>query len=219
MTLTTLAQGAAKAGSRRPARAAVLRPSLCRAACLALLPLLAACVSSAKEPEAPPVMRWDHRPEAMHWTKAAMNAVAEKDDVLAERVPADIATWCPGYAKASLEERRAFWVGVLSAVSKHESGWNPKAAGGGGRYMGLMQISPRTARDQGCEAQSAGALKDGSANLACAVEILADDVGRDGVVAGPGNRGVGRDWMPFRKADKRADMAAWTRVQEWCQAG
>jgi len=36
-------------------------------------------------------------------------------------------------------------------------------------------------------------------------------------VAGKGNRGIGRDWMPLRKASKRAEMADWTRSQSYCQ--
>ena len=166
-----------------------------------------------------PAMRWDHRPEARAWTGAALAAVAARDSQLASRVPADIATWCPGYESASLADRRAFWVGLMSAVAKYESSWNPKAAGGKGKYIGLMQISTQTARSAGCSAQSAGALKDGSANLACGVRIFASDVARDGVVAGGGKRGIGRDWMPFRKAAKRADMAAWTSAQPYCAKG
>ncbi len=165
-----------------------------------------------------PVMRWDHRPEAATWTSATMTAVATEDARLAGQVPGDIAAWCPGYADAGIEDRRAFWVGLMSALAKHESTWNPRASGGGGRYIGLLQISPNTANNYNCIAQSAGALKDGNANLACATKIIATQVGRDGVVAGKGNRGVGRDWGPFRKASKRADMAAWTRTQAYCKA-
>lgn len=183
---------------------------------------LSGCISSAPEDQmsfvAPP-MQWDHHPEGADWTESTLVAVSTKDPQLSERVPADIETWCPGYTDASVEERRAFWTGLLSAVAKYESTWNEKASGGGGRWIGLMQISPQTARSNGCAARSAGALKDGAGNLACAVEILARDVARDGVVAGSGNRGVGRQWSPFRKASKRADMAAWTRAQPYCIKG
>ncbi len=201
-----------KGGESRGIRAAVVA---------ALLPLLAGCgLPSLSLPTAPsgalPAMRWDHHPEAADWTRAALLAVTEKDTVLAGRVPADIAAWCPGYETASLPDRRAFWVGLLSALAKHESTWNPAASGGGGRWIGLMQISPQTARGHGCAAQSVGALKDGAANLTCAVEIFAQDVARDGVVAGKGNRGIGRDWAPFRKASKRAEMAEWTSRQPFC---
>ncbi len=164
-----------------------------------------------------PAMRWDHRPEAAEWTSRSLAAIAAKDDLLAARVPADIAAFCPGYESNGLADRRAFWAGLLSAVAKYESSWNPKAAGGGGRYIGLMQISPKSAKNYGCAASSSGALKDGAANLECAVELVAYHVARDGVVAGKGNRGVGRDWMPLRKSSKRAEMAAWTSEQSYCQ--
>ena len=67
--------------------------------------------------------------------------------------------------------------------------------GGGGRYIGLMQISTPTAKRYACKAQSASTLKDGVQNLACAVEIFAPHVAADGMVAGGGNRGIGRDWQ------------------------
>ncbi|MBE2277561.1 MAG: transglycosylase SLT domain-containing protein [Rhodobacteraceae bacterium] len=162
-------------------------------------------------------MGWDSHAAADGWTAEALVAVANRDDVLAAQVPADIAAWCPGYEKATLPERRAFWVAMMSAVARHESGWNPAAVGGRGRYIGLMQISPRTASHAGCDAVSAGALKDGGDNLACAVEIFAPQVARDGLVTGPGNRGMGRDWMPFRKAGARAEMARWVSAQPFCR--
>lgn len=145
-----------------------------------------------------------------------MNMIAAQDRVLAAKVPADIEGWCPGYDDATLSERRAFWAGLLSATAKHESTWNPAASGGGGRYIGLMQISPQTARTHGCAATTASALKNGEANLACAIKIMSTQVGRDGVVAGGGNRGIGRDWGPFRSASKRNDIAGWTKSQAYC---
>ncbi|MGQ0567602.1 MAG: transglycosylase SLT domain-containing protein [Gemmobacter sp.] len=166
-----------------------------------------------------PSMRWDHRQEAPEWTGNTLLAVAGEDDKLARDVPSDIATWCPGYTTATLNERRLFWVGLLSALAKHESTWNPRASGGGGRWIGLTQIAPSTARQYGCTARSTAALKDGAANLACAVEIMAVNVANDGMVAGSrGTRGLGRDWAPFRKASKRADMADWVSRQSYCQA-
>lgn len=164
-----------------------------------------------------PAMRWDHRPEAQEWTQRSLIAIADHDTSLASRVPADIGTWCPGYAKATVLERRAFWAGLLSAVAKYESTWNPSAAGGGGRWIGLMQISPKTAANYRCTARSSASLKDGGANLECAVRIVAAQVGRDGVVAGNGGRGIGRDWAPLKNRSKRSEMAAWTSRQSYCQ--
>jgi Transglycosylase SLT domain len=166
-----------------------------------------------------PPMQWDHHPEAPEWTESTIVALSSKDPILSEQVPADIETWCPGYVEAPIEERRAFWAGLISSVAKYESTWNPKASGGGGRWIGLMQISPRSADYYGCEATSVTALKDGEQNLECAVEIMSTQVAKDGLVAGGGNRGIGRDWAPLRSTEKRAAMAAWTREQPYCKAG
>lgn len=182
---------------------------------------LSACINTGSpEPMsfvAPP-MQWDHHPEGAEWTESTLVAVSTKDQELSERVPSDIETWCPGYSDATVDERRAFWTGLLSAVAKYESTWNEKASGGGGRWIGLMQISPRSAANYGCEATSVGALKDGEANLECAVEIMSTQVAKDGMVAGGGNRGIGRDWAPLRSSEKRSAMAAWTRAQPYCKA-
>lgn len=192
-----------------------MRPILVSALLAALS--LSACVAASKPSDEPPPMRWDHRPEATEWTLSSMNRVALQDERLAKQIPADIETWCPGYDNASMDERRAFWVGLLSAAAKHESTWNPEATGGGGKWIGLMQIDPRTARSYQCEARTVEELKDGTANLACAIRIMSAQVAKDGLVAGGGDRGIGRDWAPFRSAAKRADMAAWTRSQSYCQ--
>ena len=164
-----------------------------------------------------PPMRWDHRPEASVWTTKALAAVDNHSANLPEIIPADISTWCPGYAEAEEAEREAFWAGLMSALAKHESTWNPRASGGGGRWIGLLQIAPATARHFGCEATTAAALKDGVSNLSCAVRIAAVQVRRDGMVAGGGAKGMGRDWAPFRNSSKRAEMASWTRSQSYCQ--
>ena len=165
----------------------------------------------------PVAMGWDRSPQGAGWTGATLAMVARYDSVLAGAVPGDIKAWCPGYAKNGLAERRAFWAGLLSALAKMESGWNPAAAGGGGRYIGLLQISPQTARANGCEARSAATLKDGAANLACGVRIMARQVGQDRVVAGNGRRGLGRDWGPFNKPSARAGMVGSTSRQSYCQ--
>ena len=183
---------------------------------------LSGCLSTQPKGEmsfvAPP-MQWDSHPESAEWTESTMVALSTKDAELSDRIPGDIQTWCPGYAEAPVEDRRAFWAGLISTVAKYESTWNPAASGGGGRWIGLMQISPQSAANYGCEATSAGALKDGEANLECAVEIMSEQVGKDGMVAGGGNQGIGRDWAPLRSDSKRATMAAWTREQPYCMAG
>lgn len=181
---------------------------------------IAACTAPvAAPPEAPPValpvMQWDHRPESPEWTAATLAALQNEGAALLGQIPGDIGTWCPGYSEAPAEERAAFWAGLLSALARHESTWNPAAVGGGGQWFGLVQISPRTAAGYGCEADSASELTDGVANLECAVRIAASTVSRDGVVAA--NRGgLAADWGPFVNAAKRTEMATWVSSQSYC---
>lgn len=189
---------------------------------LAALLALAACASKAQPPVTrtapppePPALRWDHRPEADRWTAATLAALKGHGAALLQTVPADIDDWCPAYAEAGPDQRALFWAGLLSTLAKHESTWRPAAVGGGGKWFGLVQIAPATARGYGCRAGSAEALKDGAGNLSCAVRIMATTVPRDGVVS-RGMRGVAADWGPFHSARKRADMMAWTRAQPYC---
>lgn len=155
-------------------------------------------------------MRWDHRPEAPNWTLSTMNAIEERGSNLVGTVPKDIEQYCPGYAEADTDERAAFWAGLFSAIAKYESTWNPKAIGGGGLYHGLLQILPATARSAGCDANS---LLDGSANLSCAVKIADRRVPKsNGTV-----HSITADWGPMHWSDKRAEMASWTRTQEYCR--
>jgi len=185
--------------------------------------VLSACSFAGRQPEitrnALPAMAWDHRPEAANWTQATLASINGPGAVLLDTVPGDIAAFCPAYLRADRADRAAFWSGLLSALAKHESTWRPEAAGGGGRWIGLTQIYPPTARAFGCQAKTVTALKDGSANLRCAVQIMAAQVGRDRMLVSSGDtwRGVARDWAPFRSPDKRADMAAWTAKQRYCQ--
>lgn len=162
-----------------------------------------------------PAAGWDHKPEGEAWTQATLGAISTKGRALTASRPADIHKFCPAYSQNTEIERQAFWMGLFSALAKHESTWNPRAAGAGGKYRGLLQIAPSTARAYGCDA---AALYDGKANLACAVTIASRQVARTGVVAGePGDwGGLAADWGPMRNAKKRAEIAAWTRKQDYC---
>lgn len=185
--------------------------------------LLSGCGWSKNRPDVTrsvlPAMAWDHRPEAAEWTRSTLAAVRSHGAVLLNTVPSDIKAFCPAYPGASRADRAAFWSGILSALAKHESTWRPEASGGGGLWIGLTQIDPRTARAFACKAKTVAALKDGSANLSCAVRIAAAQVGRDKALVSEGGnwRGLGRDWAPFRNAEKRRDMADWTSSQAYCR--
>lgn len=191
------------------------------AVAISFLLALSACAlpepEAAEIPAALPVMAWDHTgAQGDQWTEATMVALQTKGAALLSEVPADIATWCPHYLQAAPRERAAFWAGLLSALARFESTWNPRAVGGGGRWFGLVQIAPATARAYGCDATSGEALTDGAANLQCAVEIASETVTRDGVVAAGGG-GFAADWGPFASAAKREEMARWVSSQDYCQ--
>jgi hypothetical protein len=183
---------------------------------------LGACAPGPEPAQAPPddvlpAMAWDHKGEhTEEWTETTLAVLRTEGAALLSEVPYDIGAWCPGYVAADAEERAAFWAGLLSALARFESTWNPLAVGGGGRWFGLVQIAPATARGYGCAADSAAELTDGEANLACAVRIAAYTVPRDGVVA-RGGGGFAADWGPFTNAAKRAEMAAWVSSQDYCR--
>lgn len=165
-----------------------------------------------------PRTRWTHQPNHMLWNRAALSALKTHGAPLVQTVPRDITDWCPNYPNARTRERQAFWLGFLSALAKHESTYKPQAVGGGGRWYGLLQILPSTARGYKCNAGTGPDLMKGAANLSCAVRILAVTVPRDGVVSGRDSRwrGVAADWGPMRSAAKRRDIAGWTRKQPYC---
>jgi len=162
-----------------------------------------------------PFALWDHRPEGERWTKSVLSALDGHGSALVGTVPGDIDAYCPGYDTASADGRAAFWVHFLSALAKLESTWRPEASGGDGRWHGLLQIAPATAKGYGCRAQSASELQDGALNLSCGVRIMSVTVPRDGVIS-EGMRGVAADWGPFHQPTKRRDIQAATQAQPYC---
>lgn len=198
----------------------------------AALSMLAACQSTitpqteekpaaeaqSMQLSAPPPMRWGDRSGSDGWTKATLAALDREGVTILSNVPGDIESFCPNYAELGQPGRKAFWAGLLSALAKHESTYNPTASGGGGKWLGLMQIAPATWRGYDCN----GTITNGADNMACAVRIMSRQVERDNAVVRDGSggwRGVARDWAPMRNASKRADIAAWTSSQSYCTTG
>lgn len=165
---------------------------------------------------------WATHPEADAWTLATAEALEEEGVALLSKAPADIMTYCPGYERASLTERKAFWVGLLSATARQASGLNPMLRAGKGTVKGLMAISDGAAKVHHCS----GDLLDVGANMRCAVRVLADNVSRDGAIATPAPSsqtgqgqswfGAAKSWIPFRKEKSRDSIAAFTRKQSYC---
>lgn len=185
--------------------------------------LLNACSEEPQDPakltpEILPEMRWSHVPGKDAWNAAAIVALNAHGKPLVEMVPDDVENWCPAYADADPAQRKAFWIGFMSALAKHESTYQPAVVSSNGKWFGLLQISPATARGYDCRADSGADLKVGGENLSCAIRIMAITVPRDGVIAGNDGRwrGVAADWGPLRVESKRRDIAGWLKQQPYC---
>ena len=163
-----------------------------------------------------PRLGWSNRPEGARWTAATFTALRGHGAVLPATVPEGIEAWCPAYDTAPRVDREAFWAGFLSALVKHESTYRPAAVGGDGRWFGLTQIGPATAENYGCRARTGAALKDGAANLSCAVRIMAT---RARSLADGSVRTIAGDWGPLHQPAKREDMRAWVASQPFCVEG
>ncbi|MDA8586337.1 lytic transglycosylase domain-containing protein [Rhodobacteraceae bacterium] len=166
-----------------------------------------------------PRARWEYRPNGALWTRVALSAMDGHGAELVQTVPKDITDWCPAYGDNPPEARAAFWVGLLSTVSRYESNWKPRAVGGDGRWFGLMQIAPSTAEYRDCRVESGSALLNPLDNLNCAIRIMAVTVPRDQAISVKDTRwrGVAADWGPVRNDRIRRDMQAYTKRQTYCR--
>lgn len=188
--------------------------------------------SGAERPTEPAVQtvsaRWDGKPDGRQWTSFALEALDSVGQNLVATVPADVADYCPSYAAAGTERRKAFWVGLLSALAKFESNYDPSvtfrepdvldAQGNHVISRGLLQISIESGRGYGCTIPEAETLHDPKVNLSCAVRIFNRLVPRDGRIASAARpwRGAAAYWSPFRRADRKQDMQNWVSAQSYC---
>lgn len=174
-------------------------------------------------------MPWDDRhPDAASWTAMTREAIGTLGEALLDDEPSDVASYCPKYVSLDREDRTTFWVGLLAAIARHESNYNPATtyresfADSSGRRVvsrGLLQISDESARGYGCDFERATDLQDPRVNLECGVRILARWVGRDGVIArqSAGWRGGARYWSVLRKASTSSQIRTTTRSLSVCR--
>lgn len=148
------------------------------------------------------------------WSNHLYSEMDRLGQDLLDVVPADSATFCPNYKNLSYDERKKYWVYVMSVMTKFESSFKPNTSytedfnDSSGRKVisrGLLQISIESAKGYDCEVRDAQELHDPFKNLSCAVRILDRWVGRDGRIAGKVDskwRGGARYWAVMREADK-----------------
>lgn len=162
-------------------------------ACLAA-GLLAGCIAGARSTPGFRAETPDAAPApASAWEEMTAAALKQSGAELVGMVPSDIGAYCPGYVRAGADERRGFWSGVVGAVW-HEG---------------------RGAAAAGC---GAGAGEAGA--MACMVSQMSHAVTSDGAMFGGGPDGwlgLARSWLPFRRADVRAEVKAWGESQSYCR--
>ncbi|SCM79725.1 hypothetical protein KL86PLE_90607 [uncultured Pleomorphomonas sp.] len=153
------------------------------------------------------------------------------DHALPAMVPADIDTFCPGYAAASPAGRAHFWQELMTAMVSPESGYKTKTSyweKGQDQYsLGLLQLSYndkysyRDASIPGCEFTTEAQVTDPDVNLQCAVKIMTKVVKKANVIGGDQSRltrGGANYWSTLRMtSDARPPIIAATRSIPVCQ--
>jgi uncharacterized protein YraI len=173
---------------------------------------------------------WDGKhPSSKQWNVYARDAIRQKGQALTSDTPSDVSSFCPAYSRRSAADKEQFWIGLLSAMTRFESNYNPKLSytenfrdSQGNRVVsrGLLQLSLESARNYGCVLSSAQALHEPQANLSCGVRIVNRWVERDGVIAGgssSGWRGAARYWSVLRKQSTLSQIKSMTRALSVCQ--
>jgi hypothetical protein len=192
-----------------------MRPLLL--SCLVLYPALARAAVSAD---------WDHRPQGAKWTTTTLQAIEDAGgELLTMPAPKDAADYCPRFGELSRDERKAFFVKLVSAMARYESGFDPGTSykekfkdAKGARVVsrGLMQMSVESAKSYGCPVTKAADLHGAEANLQCAVRALGKWIPRDERI-GTGRLGGARYWAVLRTS-KRKKIQAKTRSLPFCRA-
>lgn len=181
---------------------------------------------------------------AANWTLYVQQAVSNYGSALV-RGPSDVEDFCPNYSRLGTQDRINFWVQMVAAMTKYESGFNPasrmtETTGGidkvTGRQLaseGLMQLSYEDgknyrsilptgvcdfdyARDQQYAVTDLRrTILDPKTNLTCAVGILNRQIERDGAIA----VGTSAYWAVIktdRSTNKLSQIRAITKALPFC---
>ncbi len=204
-------------------------------ACLLVL----SCAGRQKPPELVPTPKpamsyqadWDAKPDGASWTALTLKAISDLGGDLLTTNVSDVADFCPGYPSMTSEaDKTAFWVGLVSAMARLESGHDPSVSyqenfkTSDGRWVisrGLLQLSQESANAySGCTVPvtNEALLHDAEVNLRCGVIILSRWVGMDGQIADTQApwRGGARYWSVLRAPAKIAAIKAYTRSMGVC---
>lgn len=150
---------------------------------------------------------------------------------LLDVIPADAGTFCPNYKNLSYTDRKKYWIYIISAMAKFESGFDTNTkykedfednSGNNVISRGLLQISIESSKGYDCGMTDAQELHNPLKNLSCGVRILDRWVGRDGRIGGKVNskwRGGARYWSVLREGDKTSykSIVSWSKALKMCK--
>lgn len=190
-------------------------------------------LGSSKIENALPSAQWDNNPSGSLWTRYTLIAVTKHGSNLLSSTPADMQSYCPKYEKLNTQDRRSFWVHLISSLAKFESNHDPKVRfnettvdpgmltkqGEPIISRGLLQISKESANGYGCKITDELELHDPNTNINCAVRILDRWVGKDKVISGQQDgkwQGAARYFSPFRNPSKLSHMQSQSAKLPFC---
>jgi hypothetical protein len=188
---------------------------------------------------------WEgHNANAAQWTADAQDAIAKYAPDLIKGSN-DIATFCPMYDRLGTQDRINFWVQLIAAMTKYESGFNPASrmiettmgndpiTGKQTASEGLLQLSYSDAKnyrrvvaagvcafDYSVDKQYAvtdirRTILDPKTNLACGIGILNRQIQRDHLIAESSNA----YWAVIktnRSSNKLSAIRAITKALSFC---
>lgn len=186
--------------------------------------------STGPEQKSWPSFDWDgEHPDTTLWNQWTFEAIENSLGSLDQSEPSDRKIFCPNYDNLGSDEKKFFWISLLAAMSRFESGFRPEVEfqesfrDNNGAFIisrGLLQLSIESSLGYGCPLTDANELHDPKANLECSVKIMDRWVGRDGSIAGFRDgqwRGGARYWSVLRKESRLSRIQEATAKSEFCR--
>ena len=202
--------------------------------------------SSATSSSPAVIADWDGIAAGAEWTEITLSELRGAGQGLLTTEPSDIEAFCPAYRTANSDQRAAFWIALISGMTRFESAFDPSV-----RFSeydncqtdacrqsmltadsrkvvsrGLLQLSQESANAyRGCSipVDREESLHDPALNLHCGVVILTRLVTRDGVISlRDGSwKGGSAYWSVLRPSrnDSLAKIQRFTGATPACRAG
>jgi len=169
--------------------------------------------------------------DGKEWTNFLYTEIDRVGSHLINTIPADANLFCPNYANLSSNQRKQYWIFLLSSMVRFESNFktNTKytesfndSAGNPVISRGLLQISIESSKGYSCGMTDANELHNPYKNLSCGLRILDRWLSRDFRIAGKVSskwQGGARYWSVLREGDKTSykSIVSWSQNLSFCK--